>query len=134
MKLITVKSAHSQTELVVLKSRLESEGIECFFKNELTAQILNYLPAFRVELQVSDQELPRVEEIMAEIGDSIQEGKKVVCPECGSEKIKMKVSLIKGVKIFFAIVGTMLFNYLPVDKLFKNVKFSCSDCKHIFNS
>jgi hypothetical protein len=36
MKYITIKESHYQGDLVVLKSRLESEGIECRLKNELT--------------------------------------------------------------------------------------------------
>ena len=133
MNLVTIKSSHYQNDLVVLKSRLESEGIECWYKNELTAQVLNYLPSFLVELQVCDKDMPQVQEILIEVGELESATSKLACPKCGSEKVKMKMSLIKRVKIFFAIVGTMLLNHLPVDKLFKNAKFNCLDCRHDFN-
>jgi len=60
MSLITIKKSHIESELLVLKSKLESEGIKCYLKNEFTTQIMNYLPSFEVELQVSDLDLERV--------------------------------------------------------------------------
>ena len=78
MKFITVKESHNQYDLVVLKSRLESEGIHCRFKNELTAQVLNYVPAFVVELQVPEEDVPRVREILIENGDLLPEDSKLM--------------------------------------------------------
>lgn len=67
MSLITIKKSHIESDLLVLKSKLESEGIKCYFKNEFTTQIMNYLPSFEVELQVSDLDLERVKEILKEV-------------------------------------------------------------------
>ena len=67
MSLITIKKSHIESELIVLKSKLESEGIKCYLKNEFTTQIMNYLPSFEVELQVSDSDLEKVREILNEI-------------------------------------------------------------------
>lgn len=129
MNLITVKSAHNQADLVVLKGRLESEGINCFLKNELTAQVINYVPAFLVELQVSTQDLERVEEILAESGDSIQDGKKTLCTECGSENVKMKLSFMKRVKLYLAIFyAALAMANVPLDKIFKKTILICKDC------
>ena len=74
MKYVTIKESHYVSELAVLKSRLESEGIECRLKNELTTQIINYIPSFVVELQVPESDLERVREILVETGE-ISEGK-----------------------------------------------------------
>jgi hypothetical protein len=128
MNLVTVKSSHYQTDLIVLKSKLESEGISCFFKNELTTQVLNHLPSFLIELQVPETELSRVKEVMAEIGESTEFGVKLICGSCGSERIKMKLGLIKRVQLFFAVIWVMLVNNLPADKLFKESKYFCKDC------
>lgn len=65
MSLVTIEKAHVVSELLVLKSRLESEGIMCYLKNEYTTQIMNYLPSFEVELQVSELDVEKVREIMA---------------------------------------------------------------------
>ena len=65
MSLVTIKKSHVESELSVLKSRLESEGIKCYFRNEYTTQIMNYLPSFEVELQVSELDLEKAHEIMS---------------------------------------------------------------------
>ena len=67
MSLITIKESHIESDLLVLKSRLESEGIRCYLKNEFTTQIMSHMPTFVVELQVSSSDLKRVREILKEI-------------------------------------------------------------------
>jgi len=67
MRLVTIKESHQASDLIILKSRLEAAGIECYLKNELTTQVLNYLPSMLVELQVSDADLVKVQEIMQEV-------------------------------------------------------------------
>ena len=67
MGLITIKSAHVESEIVVFRSKLESEGIKCYLKNEFTTQILNHLPSFEVELQVAESDMSRAQEILNEI-------------------------------------------------------------------
>ena len=67
MSLITIKKSHIESDLLVLKSKLESEGLNCYLKNEFTTQIMNYLPSFEVELQISDSDLERVKEILSEM-------------------------------------------------------------------
>lgn len=69
MSLITIKKSHLESELLVLVSRLESEGIKCFLRNEYTTQIMNYLPSFEVELQISQTDLARAQEILNEMKD-----------------------------------------------------------------
>ena len=67
MSLITIKKSHIESELLVLKSKLESEGIRCYMRNEFTTQIMNYMPSFEVELQVSDSDLKSAKNILREI-------------------------------------------------------------------
>jgi len=67
MSLITIKKSHIEADLLILKGRLESEGIKCYLKNEFTTQIMSHMATFDVELQVSDSDLDRVKEILAEI-------------------------------------------------------------------
>ena len=67
MSLVTIKKSHLESDLLVLKSKLESEGIKCYLRNEFSTQIMNYLPSCEVELQVSDSDLERVKEILSEI-------------------------------------------------------------------
>lgn len=67
MSFVTIKKSHIGSDLAVLRSKLESEGIQCFMKNEYTTQIMNYLPSFEVELQVSQSDLESALIIMTEM-------------------------------------------------------------------
>lgn len=69
MSLITIKESHLELDLLVLKSRLESEGVKCYLKNEFTTQIMSHMATFVVELQVSSSDLKRAQEILKEIED-----------------------------------------------------------------
>lgn len=69
MKLITIRKSNIESELSILRSKLESEGITCFMKNELTTQIMNFLPSFEIELQIRDSDLDKAKEIMSKMMD-----------------------------------------------------------------
>lgn len=69
LNLVTIKESHIESDLLVLKSRLESEGIKCYLKNEFTTQIMSHMATFVVELQVSSSDLDRVREILIETDD-----------------------------------------------------------------
>lgn len=75
MKLITVKQSRYAADLAILKSRLESEGIACWLKNELTSQVINYVPSIYAELQVDEADVERVKAILAETGEISSEEK-----------------------------------------------------------
>jgi transposase-like protein len=119
--------------LSVLKSRLESEGIECRLKNELTTQVMNHIPSFLVELQVPESDVEHVREILIASGEKSEMKTKIICPICSSEKIKMKLSLKKRVQVFFSVVAVALFmSNLPMDKVFKDARYRCLDCGNEF--
>ncbi len=64
---ITIKESHIVSDLLVLKSKIESEGIKCYLKNEYTTQIMNHMATFVAELQVMSSDMERVQEILKEI-------------------------------------------------------------------
>lgn len=64
MPLVSIKKSHVEYELQILKNRLESEGIKCFFKNEFSAQVMSQISSFEAELQVSSEDLERALEIL----------------------------------------------------------------------
>ena len=66
MKFVTIKKAHIEGDLLVLKSVLEAEGIKCFLKNQYVTQIINYMPSLSVELQVPKEDIERALEILNE--------------------------------------------------------------------
>lgn len=67
MSYITIKKSHLEGDLLVLKSALESEGIKCYLKNEFTTQIINFMPTFVVELQISISDFEKAKTIINEI-------------------------------------------------------------------
>lgn len=67
MRLITVKKAHLESDLTVLKSKLEAEGIRCFLKNEYVTQIVNFMPSFEMELQVSADDVIKTLKIIEDL-------------------------------------------------------------------
>ena len=64
MELVTIKESHYTSDLAVLKSKLESEGIRCFVKDEYTTDVMNHLPNICAKLQVDKDEIPRVKAIL----------------------------------------------------------------------
>ncbi len=75
MKLVTVKQSRYAADLAILKSRLESEGIPCWLKNELTSQVINYVPSIYAELQVDAADVERVKKVLIETGEIPSEQK-----------------------------------------------------------
>lgn len=77
-KWVTVLTVSYPQQLWVIRTKLESEGIECFIKDELTVQSYNlYSNAVGgVKLQVLEEDVERAREILTESGyikeDSVQ--------------------------------------------------------------
>ncbi len=69
-KLVTVATFTYPSEAVVIKGRLESEGIDCFMKDEMTAQVHNFISNAigGVKLQVRQSDAIRATEILKEAG------------------------------------------------------------------
>ncbi len=66
MSMVTVKRSEYESELLVLASILEAEGIPYFLKNQYSAQILKFGSNFQVELQVHTSDLEEVRRILEE--------------------------------------------------------------------
>ncbi|HEY9115722.1 MAG TPA: DUF2007 domain-containing protein [Bacteroidales bacterium] len=69
MEFITIKSSHYASDLAVLQSKLQSYGINCYLKNEFSAQVLTHLPNSLVELQIAEADLAKVQELIEENGE-----------------------------------------------------------------
>ncbi len=127
MNFITVKESSNASDLSVLKSRLESEGINCRIKDELSSQVLNYLPVMSAKLQIIESDLDKVIEILKESGESIEGGEKIICPKCNSEKIKAKMSLKNLLLIFVTLVLAAIIIKSP-GNIFKSSNYKCLVC------
>jgi hypothetical protein len=69
MEFITIKTSHYASDLAVLQSKLESYGINCYLKNEFSAQVLSHLPNSLVELQIAEADLTKVQALIKENGE-----------------------------------------------------------------
>lgn len=68
MEFITIKTSHYASDLAVLQSKLLSFGINCYLKNEFSAQVLSHLPNAMVELQVATADLEKIQRLLDEYG------------------------------------------------------------------
>ena len=67
MNLVTVMESHNASDLAVIKTILGDHGIECYLKNEFSAQELIHIPYITVELQVADVDVERALEVLQKI-------------------------------------------------------------------
>jgi hypothetical protein len=128
---VTIKTFTLPSEAVVIRARLESEGIECFLKDELTAQVNPFYSnaVGGVKLQVRENKQQEAIEILtnsdgkAELEEQPAESHisgEVICPHCCSDD----VSKGKYSERAFAISILLLGFPLP----FISKTFHCFNC------
>ena len=152
-KFVTVLTATFGSELAVIRSRLESEGITCFAKDELSIQVNPMYSAAigGVKLQVKESDLNQTLEILKETGyiedNNVESSKEssclndnshnkeqgnekgtIICPFCGSEEV------VKTRKAgwLFLITSFLLLPFVGVFSPFLQDKYYCFDCKQEF--
>ncbi len=83
----TLRKYPSVIEAQIAQTKLESEEIECFVRDEYLANIMalytNALGGIRLDVQEADFE--RATQILQEVDASVE---KIVCPQCGSDRVK----------------------------------------------
>lgn len=128
MQLVTVNTYTLPHELAIHRSKLESMGIECFVKDELTVQVHNFYSNAigGVKLQVKEIDLEDALMILQEEFDlkAAYPDAKVKCPQCGSGNVEGKGINGKISLIILMITG------IPIP-IFKS-KLHCFDCKNTF--
>jgi predicted Zn-ribbon and HTH transcriptional regulator len=127
MQFTTIKESHYESDLTVLKGRLESEGIRCRFKDEFTTQVLSHLSTMAVELQVANDDLDKAIDIMKEAGEIVPEKTVEHCPKCDSQDVKVIFNLKNSLKIAGALFKT-LFTFKSITHVLKSSKLKCKSC------
>jgi Zn finger protein HypA/HybF involved in hydrogenase expression len=128
MELVTIATYYLPQELALFKSKLESRGIECYVKDELTVQVLNlYSHAVGgVKLQVKKSDALLAMAVLSESDDFKHEHiqSRLRCPNCHSVNID-------GHGLNGKICMSLL---LMWDTLitFTQPKFECFDCHTVF--
>jgi transposase-like protein len=132
MKLITIKKAKNPSELAILKSRLESEGINCYLKSELAAQVISHLPIY-AELQIMENDLPSARQILMEIGEFENVVLEIRCPKCDSDKsLLIKDFSVKKIWKDITLVISALIAVSPEVNLYNSNNYKCNSCGHKF--
>lgn len=128
MNLVTIATYNLPQQLIIAKAKLEANGIECFVKDELTAQVHNFLSNAigGVKLQVLESDANKARKILLERNDlkADYSESKLKCPNCESGNIDGMGLNGRISMIFFFILG------FPIP-IFSN-KFKCYDCDHVF--
>jgi DNA-directed RNA polymerase subunit M/transcription elongation factor TFIIS len=86
MEIITLYETKYPAELMPLKTRLESEGIECFVADELSSQVLGYINAVDARLQIKEEDYEKARAIMETAG-YFDAPTAIICPKCNSAEI-----------------------------------------------
>lgn len=115
-KMIEIASFQFPAEALTLCSLLESEGVQCYLRDEITSQILgNYVNIGGVKVEILEEDLPRALEIMEAGGyisdiETVEETEPIKAIHSFSEHIPFlrKYTLEKQIIIIFAIVAVLL--------------------------
>jgi len=125
------------SELIAARGLLESEGIECFVRDELTAQIHNFYATAigGIRMEVWPQDFERANQILVDSGFMYEAGALTAskneileinkefpdqCPNCGSKEISAPEYSKTTFVISFFLFGIPLF--------FKSKRSFCFDC------
>ncbi len=133
MKFITIKESHYVTDLTVLKSKLESEGIICNLKDEYSTQVLSHLPNMMVKLQVYEKDLEKAGKILSDSGEFKLTNNNVLCPECMSDNIKYIYTFQDKLQIFWSLIIS-LFTLKFVNRITGLQNCRCKDCGCMFTA
>ena len=134
MELITIKTFDNSFETHLLKTKLESEGINCYIFDE---NIVSMNPLFNnviggIKLKVNSKSIEKAKEILIELDNSKttnNNGDVVSCPKCNSEDYYSGYKSMKGTKGIISICISFLFLIFPI--YFKTVN-KCKSCGHEF--
>jgi predicted RNA-binding Zn-ribbon protein involved in translation (DUF1610 family) len=121
------------SEAIIIKGKLESEGIEVFMRdnNTVDANPLYSNAIGGVKLFVNSNDYFKAKDIISQVSQySLDDNSKLLkCPNCGAEQIDM-VTSIKDFKSLFAFILSSLLGSLP---FYLKHKYKCNKCNFEFN-
>ena len=136
MSLITLKTFDNSFEAHLLKTTLESEGIQCFIFDENMVSInpLFNITVGGIKLKINNADLGKALEILEENEElklTNENNEVIKCPKCDSEDIYLDFKSMKGLKGFFSLIVSFLFFLFPI--YYKSLN-KCKSCGHEFKS
>jgi len=121
------------SEAIIIKGKLESEGIEVFMRdnNTVDANPLYSNAVGGVKLFVNSNDYLKAKDIVSQVSKySLDDNSKLLkCQKCGAEQIDM-VTSIKDLKSLSVYIFSLLLGALP---FYSKHKYKCRKCKFEFN-
>ena len=121
------------SEAIIIKGKLEAEGIEVFMADNFTIDtdplVSNAIGG--VKLFVHTDDLEKAKEILAEVSrySVDDDGEKVVCPQCGSQTAQVFTTVSNKKSLAAFLFGFLIAGGLPI---YTKYKYRCNDCGHEF--
>lgn len=115
--LITFGMPH---EIIPVRARLESDGIECFVRDELTvtAQPLLSNAIGGIKLQVRESDFIRARDILIECGYMQKEPEVILTPSNGFAHFSSRIPFVRTfpveVRWIVALICSLVFLLLPI--------------------
>lgn len=134
MKLITLKTFDNGPEAHIVKSKLESEGINSFLfdENMVSLNPLYNITVGGIKLKINETDLERAQEILGAVENTPltnETGEAIKCPKCGSANLFIGFKSMKGVKGIASLFFSIVFMVFPI--FFKST-YSCKECGTAF--
>ena len=128
MSLLTVKIFSTSTDAHLFKSRLESNGIDCYLfdENINSMNMLYGVATGGIKAKVNAVDTERVKQVLQEIEDE-KNAKNIFikCPVCESTEHYKNFISIKGWKAFLAALMAFLTFSYPV---YQKTVYRCKEC------
>lgn len=136
MGLVVAKYFDNLIDAEMIKSKLHSEGIECFLFNEHLSSIFGVTnPAFKeIKLMVDAVDLERVNEILAVIAKTpiTDDNNEIIkCPNCNSQDI---IYDYKSIKSNSRMLGFLLSVFSSAFSFFYDTVYKCKQCDAEFTN
>lgn len=129
-----IGSYQYSSEAIIIKGKLESEGIEVFMRdnNTVDANPLYSNAIGGVKLFVNHKDYFKAQDIISQVSPySLDDNSKLLkCPNCEAEQIDM-VTSIKDLKSLLAFIFSTLF--LGTLPFYSKHKHKCNNCKFEYN-
>ncbi|UCS94601.1 DUF2007 domain-containing protein [Echinicola marina] len=135
MSLIALKTFDNSVEANLLKTKLESEGIQTFLMDEnmVTLNPLLSISVGGIKLMVPEELLEKAVGILNKYNQAPiydDKGNIVKCPHCESSNIVSETSSFKDGKGILALMLSAIFFVLP---LYVRRYHRCLDCNQVFD-
>lgn len=130
VKLITLRTFDNPINAHILKSRLESEGVECFlFDENISTLNLIYAAAVGgVKLNIKSIDIEKANSILSEVdnADLTDDNDEIMrCPKCASTQLYSGLRSMKGIRGFLSAIVSFSLMVFPI---YVKTVLKCKEC------